>query len=90
MTAGGGLRRHGLTQRELAGITQSVVSAYESGSREPSLATLSALSLGPLGPAWRCTWGRGPSVGFPSGPGRWAAGSAVAERRSWQSRLGTA
>jgi predicted nucleotidyltransferase/DNA-binding XRE family transcriptional regulator len=36
----------GLTQRALAqraGITQSVVAAYESGSREPSLATLSAL-----------------------------------------------
>jgi predicted nucleotidyltransferase/DNA-binding XRE family transcriptional regulator len=36
----------GLTQREVAtraGIQQSVVSAYESGSREPSLATLSAL-----------------------------------------------
>lgn len=36
----------GLTQRELgerAGVTQSVVSAYESGRREPSLSTLSKL-----------------------------------------------
>jgi predicted nucleotidyltransferase/DNA-binding XRE family transcriptional regulator len=36
----------GLTQRALAaraGVTQSVVSAYESGSREPALPTLTAL-----------------------------------------------
>ncbi|NYD70618.1 helix-turn-helix domain-containing protein [Herbiconiux flava] len=36
----------GLTQRELgerAGVTQSVISAYESGRREPSLTTLSKL-----------------------------------------------
>ena len=36
----------GLTQKELgkrAGVTQSVVSAYESGRREPSLSTLSKL-----------------------------------------------
>ena len=35
-----------MTQREVAiraGVQQSVVSAYESGSREPSLATLSSL-----------------------------------------------
>lgn len=50
MTAGAVLRQArdaaGLTQREVAaraGVQQSVVSAYESGSREPSLATLSAL-----------------------------------------------
>lgn len=50
MTAGAVLRqarlRAGLTQREVAsraGVQQSVVSAYESGSREPSLATLSVL-----------------------------------------------
>lgn len=38
--------RAGLTQRVLAkrgGISQSVVAAYESGTREPSLATLAAL-----------------------------------------------
>jgi predicted nucleotidyltransferase/DNA-binding XRE family transcriptional regulator len=38
--------RAGLTQMELArraGITQSVVSAYESGHRQPSLPTLSSL-----------------------------------------------
>lgn len=50
MTAGAVLRqarrRAGLTQRDVAtraGVQQSVVSAYESGGREPSLATLSAL-----------------------------------------------
>jgi predicted nucleotidyltransferase/DNA-binding XRE family transcriptional regulator len=50
VTAGAVLRqaRHaaGLTQREVAtraGVQQSVVSAYESGGREPSLATLSSL-----------------------------------------------
>lgn len=50
MTAGAVLRqaRHtaGLTQREVAtraGVQQSVVSAYESGGREPSLAVLSSL-----------------------------------------------
>jgi uncharacterized protein len=50
ITAGSVLRqarhRAGLTQRELAsraGISQSVVAAYESGTREPSLATLAAL-----------------------------------------------
>ncbi len=39
-------RAAGLTQRQVAsraGVQQSVVSAYESGGREPSLATLSAL-----------------------------------------------
>lgn len=38
--------RAALTQRELAGragVSQSVVAAYESGSREPSLATIAAL-----------------------------------------------
>lgn len=38
--------RAGLTQRELAqraGVSQSVIAAYESGGREPSLATLAAL-----------------------------------------------
>ena len=38
--------RSGLTQRELAhraGVSQSVVAAYESAAREPSLATLAAL-----------------------------------------------
>ena len=50
MTAGAVLRRArhqaGLTQREAAaraGVQQSVVSAYESGAREPSLATLASL-----------------------------------------------
>jgi transcriptional regulator with XRE-family HTH domain len=50
VTAGAVLRQArlaaGLTQREVAtraGVQQSVVSAYESGSREPSLATLSSL-----------------------------------------------
>lgn len=50
VTAGSLLRRArslaGLTQRELAqraGVTQSVVAAYESETREPSLATLAAL-----------------------------------------------
>jgi transcriptional regulator with XRE-family HTH domain len=50
VTAGALLRqarcRAGLTQRELAqraGVAQSVVAAYESGTREPSLATLAAL-----------------------------------------------
>jgi predicted nucleotidyltransferase/DNA-binding XRE family transcriptional regulator len=50
VTAGALLRRArsraGLTQRELArraGVVQSVVAAYESGTREPSLATLAAL-----------------------------------------------
>ncbi len=50
MTAGEVLRQArvvaGLTQREVAtraGVQQSVVSAYESGGREPSLATLSSL-----------------------------------------------
>ncbi|HEY6746335.1 MAG TPA: helix-turn-helix transcriptional regulator, partial [Mycobacteriales bacterium] len=36
----------GLTQAELArraGVTQSVISAYEAGRREPSVATLSRL-----------------------------------------------
>ena len=39
-------KRAGLTQAELArraGVTQSVVSAYESGSRQPSLQTLDRL-----------------------------------------------
>jgi predicted nucleotidyltransferase/DNA-binding XRE family transcriptional regulator len=39
-------RRAGLTQAELAeeaGTTQSVISAYESGHRQPALATLAAL-----------------------------------------------
>jgi predicted nucleotidyltransferase/DNA-binding XRE family transcriptional regulator len=38
--------RAGLTQRQLAqqaGVSQSVVAAYESGAREPSMATLAAL-----------------------------------------------
>jgi len=50
VTAGAVLRqaRHaaGLTQREVAiraDVQQSVVSAYESGGREPSLATLPSL-----------------------------------------------
>ena len=50
MTAGALLRQArreaGLTQREVAsraGVQQSVMSAYESGGREPSLATLSSL-----------------------------------------------
>lgn len=50
VTAGAVLRQArraaGLTQREVAtraGVQQSVVSAYESGGREPSLATLSSL-----------------------------------------------
>ena len=50
MTAGALLRQArqaaGLTQREVAaraGVQQSVVSAYESGGREPSLRTLSSL-----------------------------------------------
>jgi len=50
VTAGALLRQArqaaGLTQREVAaraGVQQSVVSAYESGGREPSLATLSSL-----------------------------------------------
>lgn len=50
VTAGAVLRqaraRAGLTQRELAGrvgVTQSVIAAYESGPRDPSLATLAAL-----------------------------------------------
>lgn len=50
VTAGALLRqarsRAGLTQRELArraGVAQSVVAAYESGTREPSLGTLAAL-----------------------------------------------
>lgn len=39
-------RRSGLTQAELAlraGVTQSVISAYESGARQPSLPTLTRL-----------------------------------------------
>src|ERR1700733_15591635 len=39
-------QRAGLTQAELAekaGVTQSVISAYESGQRQPSLAGLAAL-----------------------------------------------
>lgn len=39
-------KRAGLTQRELAtraGVTQSVISAYESGRRQPSLPTLARL-----------------------------------------------
>lgn len=50
MTAGAVLRqaraRAGLTQRQLAvraGVAQSVIAAYETGTREPSLATLAAL-----------------------------------------------
>jgi uncharacterized protein len=51
MTTSGALLRHarqraGLTQTELAqraGITQSVVSAYESDHRQPALSTLAAL-----------------------------------------------
>lgn len=50
VTAGAVLRqaraRAALTQRELAqraGVSQSVIAAYESGTREPSLATLAAL-----------------------------------------------
>ncbi len=50
VTAGALLRQArqaaGLTQREVAaraGVQQSVVSAYEGGGREPSLATLSSL-----------------------------------------------
>lgn len=42
----GARRRAGLTQVELAcraGVTQSVISAYESGHRQPALPTLSAL-----------------------------------------------
>lgn len=68
ITAGAVLRqaraRAGFTQRELArrtGVSQSVIAAYESGAREPSLATLAAmveaagisltLALGPALPA---------------------------------------
>ena len=39
-------RRAGLTQQQLAaraGVTQSVISAYESGHRQPALTTLAAL-----------------------------------------------
>jgi uncharacterized protein len=50
MTAGALLRqarqRAGLSQEELAaraGVTQSVISAYETGHRQPSLPTLSSL-----------------------------------------------
>lgn len=50
VTAGAVVRparaRAGFTQRELAqraGVSQSVIAAYESGTREPSLATLAAL-----------------------------------------------
>jgi transcriptional regulator with XRE-family HTH domain len=50
VTAGSELRQArseaGLTQRELArraGVSQSVIADYESGAREPSLATLAAL-----------------------------------------------
>ena len=50
LTAGSLLRqarqRAGLSQVELAakaGVTQSVISAYESGHRQPSLPTLAAL-----------------------------------------------
>jgi uncharacterized protein len=50
MTAGALLRQArqgaGLSQVELAtraGVTQSVISAYESGHRQPSLPTLAAL-----------------------------------------------
>ncbi|MGQ0847056.1 MAG: helix-turn-helix domain-containing protein [Sporichthyaceae bacterium] len=50
VTSGELLRRarktSGLTQRELAtraGVSQSVIAAYESGAREPALSTLAAL-----------------------------------------------
>lgn len=42
----GARRRAGLTQQQLAaraGVTQSVISAYESGHRQPALTTLAAL-----------------------------------------------
>lgn len=69
MTAGALLRQArqaaGLTQREVAGragVQQSVVSAYESGGREPSLATLSSL-IEACGVSLEVHLGEGPPTG---------------------------
>jgi predicted nucleotidyltransferase/DNA-binding XRE family transcriptional regulator len=89
VTAGAVLRQaraaSGLTQREVAtraGVQQSVVSAYESGGREPSLATLSSLveacgvslelDIGEALPA-----GSGPSAVGPIGRRLWRRRAAV-------------
>ena len=73
MTAGAVLRQArnaaGLTQREVAaraGVQQSVVSAYECGGREPSLATLSSL-VEACGMSLEVHLGEAAPTGFGSG-----------------------
>ncbi|MFP5218414.1 MAG: helix-turn-helix transcriptional regulator, partial [Actinomycetes bacterium] len=58
----------GLTQAQLAqraGVTQSVISAYESGRREPALSTLSRL-VGAAGLRLEVQIGRPLGEGYPS------------------------
>ena len=97
MTAGAVLRQArnaaGLTQREVAaraGVQQSVVSAYESGGREPSLATLSSL-VEACGMTWRCTSAKQRRPGSArASSDRSDVGCADAAQPCWPSPPGTA
>ncbi len=76
-------KQAGLSQVDLAsraGVTQSVISAYESGQRQPSLPTLARL-IDAAG--FEMTLGlRRPPGRLPRLSGRWAAGCA-ATGRTW-------
>ena len=95
--------RSGLSQRELArraGVSQSVVAAYESAAREPSLATLAGLveandisldlELGADLPS-ASTWSSEPTCPRPARTaGRSATECAAAAPRCWRWLPGTA